>query len=291
MTALEITFLKEKSEFFQHKVEVLEGMKPNYISSIDIKHCKKLFLIANQPMNDKLKFDHFQCTLDILQKENEFMKSTILKLLNKINFIESQLGNRSSFGNKNESYQMNSKLINSMADENDNICWGEEFDDSHMVTSAVLNEEPAITTAFVNSVVHRTNKNQQTPTISEPTKTIEDNTDYVLTTKTALNHLESDLHCLNVLKDDENCTSTKGNRDQVIHELTGHSFQVQEQIGTVKNTVNDFEYVSNPVCALNELCMARNWLLPKYEFFKDNDSKTFTYSVELTVLTYIVRGK
>lgn len=47
----------------------------------------------------------------------------------------------------------------------------------------------------------------------------------------------------------------------------------------------------DPICALQNLCMSRNWILPKYEFFKEGDSKIFTYTVVCTFETFIVEGK
>jgi dsRNA-specific ribonuclease len=53
----------------------------------------------------------------------------------------------------------------------------------------------------------------------------------------------------------------------------------------------DARLKSDPICALQELCMSRDWRLPEYKFFDEGDSKTFTYSVECTVLSFTVRGK
>jgi dsRNA-specific ribonuclease len=53
----------------------------------------------------------------------------------------------------------------------------------------------------------------------------------------------------------------------------------------------DANFKSNPVSALQELCISQDWILPKYKFFEEGDSKCFTYSVECTVLSFTVRGK
>lgn len=50
-------------------------------------------------------------------------------------------------------------------------------------------------------------------------------------------------------------------------------------------------FKNGPICALQELCMARKWELPSYTFFEEGDSKVFTCSVECTVLSFTVRGK
>ncbi|XP_025414722.1 uncharacterized protein LOC112686582 [Sipha flava] len=271
-TALELASLREKCEHFQHKVEVVE---------------------ANPPMNVKLKFDQFHCTLNALCKENEFLKRKIQNICNKMNYIESQLGHCSLFGDKNERYQINSEIFDSVEVENDNISCYEEFADSCMFTSSVQNEEPAITTAVDSSFIHRSDetKVQQASTNKKPTIPIKDNTDYVLTTRLTPNDLNSEFHSLNMSNGDVTCTSAEENRSQVMTKLTGHSVQVQKQIDTTKSTVNDIKYanISNPICALNELCMARNWTLPKYEFFKEGDNKSITYSVKCTVMMSTVR--
>jgi dsRNA-specific ribonuclease len=53
----------------------------------------------------------------------------------------------------------------------------------------------------------------------------------------------------------------------------------------------DARLKSDPICALQELCMSRDWRLPEYKFFDEGDNKTFTYSVECTVQSFTVRGK
>lgn len=169
------------------------------------------------------------------------------------------------------------------------------------------------------------NKVQQAHTNSKTT--IENNIGYVSTTRTTPNNPKLKFTCLDTSKNDVTCTTTKENREQVISELTGQSelraFHVK-RIGTVKSTVNDIKYVSiskkkyivnnkwngsivffrinqlennmkkleyDPISALNELCMSCKWMLPNYEFFKEGDNKTFTYSAKCTVLMNTVRGK
>jgi dsRNA-specific ribonuclease len=60
-----------------------------------------------------------------------------------------------------------------------------------------------------------------------------------------------------------------------------------------KLTDNELEssFKSDTISALQELCMSRDWIQPEYKFFEEGDSKTFTYSVECTVLSFTARGK
>lgn len=53
----------------------------------------------------------------------------------------------------------------------------------------------------------------------------------------------------------------------------------------------DTHFRFGPIGALQEPCALRNWEHSKYEFFKEDDSKCFTYSAECTVLKCTVRGE
>jgi hypothetical protein len=44
------------------------------------------------------------------------------------------------------------------------------------------------------------------------------------------------------------------------------------------------------ICALQEFCISWNWILPKYEFFEEGNSKTCTYSIICTIKILIVEG-
>lgn len=55
--------------------------------------------------------------------------------------------------------------------------------------------------------------------------------------------------------------------------------------------VADIHFPFGPICALQELCMARKWPPPTYEFYEEGDKKVFTYTVECTVSAFTVRGE
>jgi hypothetical protein len=179
----------------------------------------------------KSKFDQFECTLNSLYKENEFLKRYIKRMFNKLNDLEFKVKYCPSFGGKNECYLLNSKIIDNTEGENNRI---RGRDDLGMVTSAELNEKPAI----VDSGVQRsddTNHIQLAHTNSE------DNIEYESTPMTKPINLELGFAYLDTSEDDvTTCTTIEQSQGQVITELNDHSqlstAHEQEEIDTIKST-------------------------------------------------------
>jgi hypothetical protein len=172
----------------------------------------------------------------MLYKENEFLKDNIRKIFNKLNDLEFKLEYCPSFGSRNESYRLNSEIIDNVEGENNSLRCHNTFADSCVVTSAELNEK-----AIVVQRSDDTNQIQQAHTNSK------DNIEYESIARTNPINLELGFACHDMSEDDVNCATIEENRGQVINELNGHSqlrtVHEQEQIDTVKNSINDIKYV------------------------------------------------
>ncbi|XP_025412574.1 uncharacterized protein LOC112685031 [Sipha flava] len=251
-------------------------------------------------------YDH-QNTLDKLTKENELLKRKNKELLNEKNSLVSKLAEEfdqcpiASFEYGNESYNDIRKLTKSVKAENVDTRCCDKFSD---LCVTELNENMAFI-GVVDVVVQKASdviKVQQTQTIEDPMKIFEANIDNVSFTKTISSDLKVESNCLDKTKND--IISIEENCCKMTVKFTGHNdienILKLDQITTFNTTVNDKKkklaynkldarIKSDPVCALQELCMYRDWILPDYKFFKEGDSKTFTYSVECTVLSFTVR--
>jgi hypothetical protein len=162
----------------------------------------------------------------------------IRKIFNKLNDLEFKLEYCSLFGGKNESYHLNSEIIDNVEDENNSIRCCDELADSCVVTSAELNEKPTI----VGQRSDDTNQIQQAHTNSE------DSIEHESTARTNPINLELRFACLDTSEYVVTCPTIEENRGQVITELDDHSqlsiVHEQEKIDTVKSTVKDIKNVT-----------------------------------------------
>ncbi|XP_025411883.1 uncharacterized protein LOC112684535 [Sipha flava] len=252
-------------------------------------------------------YRHYQNTLDKLIKEIESLKRKNKELLNEKNYLVSKLAEKfkqypmASFDYGNESYNIISKLTKSEKAENVGTRRCDKFSDLYVTK---LDENLAFV-GVSDGVVQKASdviKVQQPQTIENPMKIIGASIDEVSLTKTISSDFKVVSNHLDATKNDtifteENCC--KMNAKSGGHSDINNIIKL-DQIKTFKTTVNDEKkklidnkldarLKSDPICALQELCMYRDWKLPEYKFFKEGDSTTFTYSVECTVLSFTVR--
>ncbi|XP_025419326.1 uncharacterized protein LOC112689706 [Sipha flava] len=264
----ELSNLREKCEQFQSRVKEF-GDNPSRI--------------------DQSNFYNHQNTLDKLNKENELLKKKNKELLNEKNSLVSKLDKEFeqcpivSFDYGNESYNIIKKLTKSVkAEIVDTRCCDKFFD----LCVTELNENLAFV-GVVDGVVQKASdviEVQQTQTTAEPTKIFEANIDNVSFTKTVSSDLEVESNHLDKTKND--IISTEENCCKITAKFTDHSdiknILNLDQITTFKFTINDKKkklsdneldanFKSNPVSALQELCISQDWILPKYKFFEEGD--------------------
>ncbi|XP_025409426.1 uncharacterized protein LOC112682879 [Sipha flava] len=295
----ELSHLREKCSKFQSRVKELED---NSINKLNIDRLQNS---SEKLTKERVSFDGNESDISELNeadksenKENDYCEefteidenttTTIADVV--LTFFTYFLGFFFILFNRIFSYEGIKKTSGAIDVQQSQIHELAEFDEKLSVATAI------------DSIGHKTTEANQVQPLRLSKELKENNQDNMncvsITRTTQIDHEVN-------LMDSANSTSTKENICNVTNTLTGHNekliaVQIQDQIETVDTTrknpkqklrENKLEayFKSDPIGALQELCRSRDWILPKYQFFKEGDSRTFTYSVVCTVLSFTVR--